>query len=64
MISGMGVFYPNKKPTQRIGIIPDIEIKPTVAGVRSGRDEVMEEALRQILGADAPQVEIEALSKR
>jgi C-terminal processing protease CtpA/Prc len=25
MISGLGVFYPDRKPTQRVGIIPDIE---------------------------------------
>jgi hypothetical protein len=48
VISGIGVFYPDKKPTQRIGIIPDIEVKPTVAGIREGRDEVLEAALRQI----------------
>ncbi len=48
MISGIGVFYPDKKPTQRVGIIPDIEVKPTIAGIREGRDEVLEEALRQI----------------
>jgi C-terminal processing protease CtpA/Prc len=42
------VFYPDKRPTQRIGIIPDIEVKPTIAGIREGRDEVLEEALRQI----------------
>jgi C-terminal processing protease CtpA/Prc len=47
-ISGIGVFYPDKKPTQRIGIIPDFEVKPTIAGIRAGRDEVLEEALRQI----------------
>jgi C-terminal processing protease CtpA/Prc len=47
-ISGIGVFYPDKKPTQRIGIVPDIEVRPTVAGIRAGRDEVLEAALRQI----------------
>jgi C-terminal processing protease CtpA/Prc len=46
--SGIGVFYPDKKPTQRIGIIPDVEVKPTMAGIRAGRDEVLEAALRQI----------------
>jgi C-terminal processing protease CtpA/Prc len=40
-ISGIGVFYPDKKPTQRVGIIPDIEAKPTIAGIRAGRDEVL-----------------------
>jgi C-terminal processing protease CtpA/Prc len=48
MISGIGVFYPDKKPTQRIGIVPDVEVRPTIAGIRAGRDEVLEEALRQI----------------
>jgi C-terminal processing protease CtpA/Prc len=63
MISGIGVFYPDKKPTQRIGIIPDVVVRPTVAGIRAGRDEVLEEALRQILGPDVPAQEIEALAK-
>jgi hypothetical protein len=63
MISGIGVFYPDKKATQRIGILPDVEVKPTVAGIRTGRDEVLEEALRQILGKDTPQAGIEALAR-
>jgi C-terminal processing protease CtpA/Prc len=50
MISGIGVFYPDKRPTQRIGIVPDVEAHPTIAGVRAGRDEVLEEGVRQILG--------------
>ena len=51
VISGIGVFYPDKKPTQRIGIVPDVEVKPTIAGIRAGRDEVLEAALRQIQSA-------------
>jgi Peptidase family S41 len=51
-ISGIGVFYPDRSPTQRVGIVPDVEVLPTVAGIREGRDEVLEEALRQILGDD------------
>lgn len=50
MISGIGVFYPDKRPTQRAGIIPDVEVKPTIEGIRAGKDEVLEEALRQVLG--------------
>lgn len=46
--SGIGIFYPDNKPTQQIGIIPDVEVKPTIAGIRAGRDEVLEAALRQI----------------
>jgi C-terminal processing protease CtpA/Prc len=53
MISGIGVFYPDKRPTQRIGIVPDKEVKPTIAGIRAGRDEVLEAAMREILGPKA-----------
>lgn len=54
MISGIGVFYPDKKPTQRIGVIPDREVKPTVAGIREGRDQVLEAAIRQVVGPKTP----------
>jgi C-terminal processing protease CtpA/Prc len=64
MISGIGVFYPDKRPTQRIGIIPDVEVRPTIAGIRAGRDEVLEEALRQILGPEAATAVIEKLVTR
>src|SRR4029453_15210298 len=64
MISGIGVFYPDKKPTQRIGIIPDIEARPTIQGIRDGRDEVLEAALRRILGPSASAAEIERLAKQ
>lgn len=45
----LGTFYPDYSPTQRIGILPDIEITPTIAGIRAGRDEVMEMALSQVI---------------
>ena len=48
MISGIGVFYPDMTPTQRIGIVPDIEVKQTIAGIRAGRDELLEAAIREI----------------
>ncbi len=63
MISGIGVFYPDKKPTQRIGILPDFEVRPTIAGIRAGRDEVLEEALRQVLGNSTTAAEIEKMAK-
>lgn len=40
-----GVFYPNKKETQRIGIVPDIEVKPTIIGAQQGKDEILERAI-------------------
>ena len=63
-ISGIGVFYPDKRPTQRIGIIPDIVARPTIEGIRSGRDEVVEAALRHILGPGTPASEIEKMARR
>lgn len=55
--TGIGIFYPDKRPTQRLGIIPDILVPPTIQGIRDRRDEVLEEAVRQIVGPDAaPQV--------
>ncbi|TDP03935.1 S41 family peptidase [Flavobacterium sp. 245] len=43
--SGIGVFYPDKRETQRIGIVPDIEAKQTIKGIQEGRDEVLDRAL-------------------
>jgi C-terminal processing protease CtpA/Prc len=63
MISGLGVSYPDGRPTQQIGIVPDKTVVPTVEGIRAGRDEVLEEAVRQILGPDAPAATIEKLGK-
>jgi C-terminal processing protease CtpA/Prc len=48
LFSGIGVFYPNHTPTQRVGIVPDVVATPTIAGIRAGRDEVLEEAVRLI----------------
>ena len=64
MISGIGVFYPDKKPTQRIGIIPNREVKPTIGGIRAGRDEVLEAAIREIVGTAVPAAEIEKMIKQ
>lgn len=47
-ITGLGVYYPDGSQTQRIGIIPDIEVKPTIQGVKEGRDEVLERAVQLI----------------
>ena len=47
-ITGLGVFYPDGRETQRIGIVPDIEVKPTIKGIRKGKDEVLEKALAVI----------------
>lgn len=48
MISGIGINYPNGGETQRIGIVPDIEVKPTIEGIREGKDELLEKAIEII----------------
>lgn len=44
-MTGIGVYYPDGRETQRIGIVPDIEVKPTIEGLKLGKDEVLEKAL-------------------
>ncbi|PQA90453.1 C-terminal processing protease CtpA/Prc, contains a PDZ domain [Chryseobacterium piscicola] len=46
--SGLGAFYPDGRETQRIGILPDIIVKPTVNGIQNDKDEVLERALQYI----------------
>jgi len=48
MISGIGVFYPDGSPTQKVGIVPDIEVRPTIKGIQEGRDEPLERAITLI----------------
>jgi C-terminal processing protease CtpA/Prc len=43
--SGHGVYYPDGRPTQGIGIVPDITIKPTISGIKAGKDEVLDRAI-------------------
>ena len=47
-ISGNGVYYPDGTQTQRVGIIPDVEVKPTIEGLKQGRDELLEKAIKLI----------------
>lgn len=47
-ISGLGVYYPDGRETQRVGIVPDVEAKPTIKGISEGRDEVLEKAVQLI----------------
>ncbi len=48
MISGIGVYYPDATPTQRVGIVPDRIITPTIEGIKKGKDEVLEKAIELI----------------
>lgn len=59
-ISGIGVYYPDREPTQRVGIVPDVVVTPTIEGISQGNDEVLEAAIRQILGIELKPEEIRA----
>ena len=47
-ISGIGIYYPDGKETQRVGIVPDIIVRPTIKGVTEGKDELLEKAIEII----------------
>ncbi|WP_445778446.1 S41 family peptidase [Shewanella sp.] len=51
--SGLGVYYPDGGETQRVGIIPDLEVKQTIEGVKEGRDELVEKAIEVIRTREA-----------
>lgn len=47
-MTSLGVYYPDKSPTQRCGIKIDIEVYPTIDGIRAHKDEVLDRALEYI----------------
>jgi C-terminal processing protease CtpA/Prc len=53
LISGIGIFYPDGTKTQRTGIKIDKIVKPTVEGIKAGKDELLEEAVK-IIDAKKP----------
>ncbi len=53
--TGLGVYNPDRSETQRVGIIPDVEVRPTIEGLQAGRDEVLEAALEWLHSAESNQ---------
>lgn len=47
-ITGIGVYYPDGTETQRVGIVPDVEVRPTIQGIKAGKDELLDKALEII----------------
>lgn len=43
--TGLGTYYPDGTQTQRVGILPDIEVLQTIDGIRAEEDEVLNVAL-------------------
>jgi hypothetical protein len=50
--SGIGVWYPDGKETQRVGIVPDVEVKRTIKGIKEGKDELVDKAI-ELINSDA-----------
>lgn len=46
--SGHDVRHADGRQLQRLGLQPDVEARPTIAGLRAGRDEVLEKALQYL----------------
>jgi C-terminal processing protease CtpA/Prc len=46
--TGQSVRFPDGRQLQRIGLTPDVEVKPTVKGIQAGRDEVLESAVQYL----------------
>lgn len=48
LFSSLGVYYPDGGQTQRVGVRIDEIVKPTIKGIREGRDELLERALEMM----------------
>lgn len=48
LISGIGVYYPDKRETQQAGVKIDRVVHPTLKGVTAGKDELLEKAIELI----------------
>ncbi|WP_379085314.1 hypothetical protein [Pedobacter sp. UC225_65] len=46
--TGNGIFYPDGRETQRIGIIPDISFKPSVEDLIGEEDAQLQRAIKYI----------------
>lgn len=46
--SSQGIYTSDGGQTQRVGLAPDIEVHPTIEGIKEGRDELMEAAIAYI----------------
>jgi peptidase S41-like protein len=47
-MTGHDVRHIDGRQLQRVGLEPDVRVEPTIAGIRAGRDEVLEAALRAL----------------
>jgi hypothetical protein len=48
LISGIGIHYPDKAESQRVGILSKIHVEPSVKGIREKKDELLQAAISVI----------------
>ena len=48
LMTGIGIYYPDRGETQQVGLRLDVPLRPTVAGIRAGRDELRDRAVELI----------------
>jgi len=48
--SGQGVWHADGRQLQRLGLQPTVEVHPTLAGIRAGKDEVLDKAIEYVQG--------------
>jgi len=46
--TGNSIRHADGRQLQRVGLIPDVDVKPTLEGIRSGRDEVLDAAFKYL----------------
>jgi len=52
MLSGIGVYYPDHRPTQRVGVALDVVATPSIEDFAAGRDSVLDKAIEWIGASD------------
>jgi C-terminal processing protease CtpA/Prc len=48
--TGHDVRHADGRQLQRVGLVPDVPVTPTIGGIRAGRDEVLEAAVKYVGG--------------
>ena len=46
--SGQGVWHADGRQLQRVGLQPTVEMRPTLEGIRAGKDEVLDRAIEYL----------------
>ncbi len=46
--SGQGVWHADGRQLQRVGLQPIVDVRPTLAGIRAGKDEVLDRAIEYL----------------